>query len=100
MLIPRRLSASTERKSEDRGKGACSYGKVDPRRSTPLQRRASYLEPLELDELDRAITLVAEGRVKTVVEGAKPLEEVNEAFDALQTRDLVGCVVLDVEGVS
>jgi D-arabinose 1-dehydrogenase-like Zn-dependent alcohol dehydrogenase len=55
---------------------------------------------LELDELERAITLVAEGRVKIVVEGAKPLEEVNEAFDALQTRDLVGCVVLDVEGVS
>lgn len=53
-----------------------------------------------LDELERAITLVSEGRVQTVVDGVKPLKEVNEAFDALQAGEVVGRVVLDVGGVS
>ena len=53
-----------------------------------------------LDELERAITLVSEGRVETVVDCIKPLEEVNEAFDALQAGEVVGRVVLDVGGVS
>ena len=52
-----------------------------------------------LDELERAITLVDEGRVKTVVDGVKPLEEVNEAFDSLQAGD-IGRLVPDVVGVS
>jgi D-arabinose 1-dehydrogenase-like Zn-dependent alcohol dehydrogenase len=61
--------------------------------------RSSYTE--QLDELERAITLVAEGCVKTMVmDGPKPLEEVNEAFDALQAGDLVGRVVLDVGDMS
>jgi D-arabinose 1-dehydrogenase-like Zn-dependent alcohol dehydrogenase len=55
---------------------------------------------LGLDELERTITLVEEGRVKTVVDGVKPLEEVNEAFDALLAGEVVGRVVLDVGGVS
>jgi D-arabinose 1-dehydrogenase-like Zn-dependent alcohol dehydrogenase len=37
--------------------------------------------------------------LKTVIDGVKPLEAVNEAFDALQIGDVVGRVVLDV-GVS
>jgi D-arabinose 1-dehydrogenase-like Zn-dependent alcohol dehydrogenase len=53
-----------------------------------------------LDELERAITLVSEGRVETVVDGVKPLEEVNEAFDALQAGEVVGRMVLDVGGIS
>jgi D-arabinose 1-dehydrogenase-like Zn-dependent alcohol dehydrogenase len=53
-----------------------------------------------LDELERAITLVSEGHVETVVDKVKPLEAVNEAFDALQAGDVVGRVVLDVGGVS
>jgi D-arabinose 1-dehydrogenase-like Zn-dependent alcohol dehydrogenase len=53
-----------------------------------------------LDELERAITLVSEGRVETVVDRVKPLEEVNEVFDALQAGDVVGRVVLDVGGIS
>jgi D-arabinose 1-dehydrogenase-like Zn-dependent alcohol dehydrogenase len=55
---------------------------------------------LGLDELERTIALVAEGRVKMVVDGVKPLEEGNEAFDALRAGDVVGRVVLDVVGVS
>jgi D-arabinose 1-dehydrogenase-like Zn-dependent alcohol dehydrogenase len=55
---------------------------------------------VRLDELERAITLVSEGRVETVVDGVKPLEEVNEAFDALLAGEVVGRVVLDVGGVS
>lgn len=75
-------------------------GKVDPRRSTLLQRRAWYLEPLRLNELERAITLVAKGCVKRVVDGVKPLEEVNEVLEALEAGDVVGRVDLDVVGVS
>jgi len=55
---------------------------------------------VRLDELERAITLVSEGRVKTVVDRVKPLEAVNEALEALEAGDVVGRVVLDVGGVS
>jgi D-arabinose 1-dehydrogenase-like Zn-dependent alcohol dehydrogenase len=55
---------------------------------------------VRIDELERAITLVSEGRVKTVVDGIKPLEEVNETLEALEAGDVVGRVVLDVGGVS
>jgi len=52
------------------------------------------------DELERAIMLVADGRVEIVVDSVKPLEAANEAFDSLETGDVVGRVVLDVRGVS
>jgi D-arabinose 1-dehydrogenase-like Zn-dependent alcohol dehydrogenase len=55
---------------------------------------------VRLDELERAIMLVADGRVETVIDGVKPLESVNEAFDALEAGDVVGRVVLDVGGVT
>jgi D-arabinose 1-dehydrogenase-like Zn-dependent alcohol dehydrogenase len=55
---------------------------------------------VRLHELERAIMLVAEGRVKTVIDSVKPLEAVNEAFEALEAGDVVGRVVLDVGGVS
>ena len=55
---------------------------------------------VRLDELERAIALVANGRVKTIVDRVKPLEAVNKAFDALEAGDVVGRVVLDVGGVS
>ena len=55
---------------------------------------------VRLHELERAIMLVAEGRVKTMIDSVKPLEAVNEAFEALEAGDVVGRVVLDVGGVS
>ena len=55
---------------------------------------------VRLDELERAITLVADGRVEIVVDSVKPLEAANEAFDSLEAGDVVGRVVLDVRGMS
>lgn len=55
---------------------------------------------VRIDELERAITLVANGRVETVVDGIKPLEAVNEALEALEAGDAVGRVVLEVGDVS
>jgi D-arabinose 1-dehydrogenase-like Zn-dependent alcohol dehydrogenase len=55
---------------------------------------------VKLDELERAIMLVADGRVEIVVDSVKPLEAANEAFDSLEAGDVVGRVVLDVRGVS
>jgi D-arabinose 1-dehydrogenase-like Zn-dependent alcohol dehydrogenase len=55
---------------------------------------------VRLDELERAIMLVADGRVEIVVDSVKPLEAANEAFDSLEAGDVVGRVVLDVGGVS
>jgi D-arabinose 1-dehydrogenase-like Zn-dependent alcohol dehydrogenase len=55
---------------------------------------------VRLNELERAITPVSEGCVETVVDGVKPLEEINEAFDVLQAGEVVGRVVLDVGSVS
>ena len=55
---------------------------------------------VRLDELERAIMLVADGRVEMVVGGVKPLEAANEAFDALQAGDVVGRIVLGVADVS
>jgi D-arabinose 1-dehydrogenase-like Zn-dependent alcohol dehydrogenase len=48
------------------------------------------------DELERAIRLVADGRVQTVVDRVLPLERVNEAFAALEAGEVVGRVVLEV----
>jgi D-arabinose 1-dehydrogenase-like Zn-dependent alcohol dehydrogenase len=51
---------------------------------------------VSLDELERAIRLVADGRVRTVVDRVLPLEQANEAFEALEAHEVVGRVVLDV----
>jgi alcohol dehydrogenase len=51
-----------------------------------------------MDELDRAIRLVADGRVEVVVDRVLPLESANEAFEALEDGEVVGRVVLDVAG--
>ncbi|HEX5781215.1 MAG TPA: alcohol dehydrogenase catalytic domain-containing protein [Solirubrobacteraceae bacterium] len=48
------------------------------------------------DELERAIRLVADGRVQTVVDRVLPLEQANEAFAALEAGEVVGRVVLEV----
>ena len=53
-----------------------------------------------LDELERAIALVADGRVQAVIDRVLPLAEANEALEALEAGDVVGRVVLDVAGVS
>jgi D-arabinose 1-dehydrogenase-like Zn-dependent alcohol dehydrogenase len=53
---------------------------------------------VRLDELERAIRLVADGRVQTVVDRVLPLESANQAFEALEAREVVGRVVLDVAG--
>lgn len=50
------------------------------------------------DELARAISLVADGQVRTLVDSVRPLEEVNEAFTALESGDVSGRVVIDVAG--
>jgi 2-desacetyl-2-hydroxyethyl bacteriochlorophyllide A dehydrogenase len=55
---------------------------------------------VRLNELEQAISLVVSGRVITVIESVRPLEEVNEAFAALEAGKVVGRVVLDVAGVS
>jgi 2-desacetyl-2-hydroxyethyl bacteriochlorophyllide A dehydrogenase len=51
------------------------------------------------DELERAIRLVADGRVQVVVDRVEPLEAANDAFAALEGGEVVGRVVLDVAGV-
>ncbi len=53
---------------------------------------------VRLDELERAIRLVADGHVQMVVDRVRPLEEANEAFEALEAGAVVGRVVLDVAG--
>jgi D-arabinose 1-dehydrogenase-like Zn-dependent alcohol dehydrogenase len=53
---------------------------------------------VRLDELERAIRLVADGRVQTVVDRVLPLASANEAFEALEAREVVGRVVLDIAG--
>ena len=53
-----------------------------------------------LDELERAIVLVADGRVQVVIDRVLPLADANAALEALEAGDVVGRVVLDVAGVS
>lgn len=55
---------------------------------------------VRLDELERAIRLVADGRVHMVVDKALPLEAANDAFAALEAGQVAGRVVLDVAGVT
>lgn len=84
---------------------AVGYG-VD--RTIELPSARTVLEEVELvgsryvarDELTRAIALVADGRVRTIVDRVEPLERVNAALEALERGDVVGRVVLDVAGVA
>ena len=73
-------------------------------RSLELPSARLVLEEIELvgsryvarDELERAIRLVADGRVQTIVDRVLPLERANEAFAALEAGEVVGRVVLEV----
>jgi alcohol dehydrogenase len=77
---------------------------LDSRLNLPTAR--FVLEEVELvgsryvamDELDRAIRLVADGRVEIVVDRVLPLDRANEALEALEAGNVVGRVVLDVAG--
>jgi alcohol dehydrogenase len=79
---------------------------VDARLAVPAAR--FVLEEVELigsryvrrDELERAIRLVADGHVRTVVDRVTPLEEANDAVAALEANEVVGRVVLDVAGAA
>jgi D-arabinose 1-dehydrogenase-like Zn-dependent alcohol dehydrogenase len=53
-----------------------------------------------LDELSRAIALVADGRLRPVVDRVLPLAAVNEGLEALEAGEVVGRVVVDVAGVT
>ena len=55
---------------------------------------------VRLAELERAIAMVASGRIRTVVSAVKPLEQANDAFQSLIDGRIVGRVVLDVAGVA
>jgi len=48
------------------------------------------------DELERAIRLVADGRVQTVVDRVLPLEQANDALAALEAGEVAGRIVLNV----
>ena len=51
------------------------------------------------DDLEHAIAMVDEGAVRPIVGMVRPLERVNEVFDALVAGEVVGRAVLDVAGV-
>jgi acryloyl-coenzyme A reductase len=51
------------------------------------------------DELDDVVRMVADGRVRPVIDRVIPLERANEALTALEDGDVVGRIVLDVAGV-
>jgi alcohol dehydrogenase, propanol-preferring len=53
-----------------------------------------------MDELERAIRLVADGKVQMVIDKVRPLEGVNEVMTALEQGDVVGRAVLDVASVA
>jgi D-arabinose 1-dehydrogenase-like Zn-dependent alcohol dehydrogenase len=55
---------------------------------------------VRMDELERAINLVADGRVRTVIDRVEPLEAANRGLEALEAGEVVGRVVLDVGGVT
>lgn len=50
------------------------------------------------DDLAKAVSLVERGLVSTVVGLVRPLEEVNDVFQALEAGSVVGRAVLDVAG--
>lgn len=51
------------------------------------------------DDLERAVAMVEADLVRPVVGMVRPLEEVNDVFDALRAGEVVGRAVLDVAGV-
>lgn len=51
-----------------------------------------------MDELERVIRMVADGKVEVVVDRVLPLDRANEALEALEAGDVVGRIVLDVAG--
>jgi D-arabinose 1-dehydrogenase-like Zn-dependent alcohol dehydrogenase len=53
---------------------------------------------VRLDELQRAIQLVADGRVQIVIDEVKPLAQAGEALAALREGGVVGRLVVDVTG--
>ena len=53
-----------------------------------------------MDELQRAIQLVADGRVRMMVDAVKPFAEAGEALTALREGGVVGRLVVDVAGVT
>ena len=55
---------------------------------------------VRMDELERAIRLVAAGRVRPVIDRVLPLEQANSGIEALEGGEVVGRVVLDVAGVA
>jgi D-arabinose 1-dehydrogenase-like Zn-dependent alcohol dehydrogenase len=55
---------------------------------------------VRLDELQRAIRLVADGRVEIVVDAVKSFAQAGEALSALRDGGVVGRLVIDVAGVT
>jgi D-arabinose 1-dehydrogenase-like Zn-dependent alcohol dehydrogenase len=51
---------------------------------------------VRMDELQRAIRLVADKKVQMVIDDVRPLHAVNEVMTALENGDVVGRAVLDV----
>lgn len=51
------------------------------------------------DDMDRAVAMVETGAVQPIVGMVRPLEAVNEVFEALKAGQVVGRAVLDVAGV-
>jgi propanol-preferring alcohol dehydrogenase len=51
------------------------------------------------DDLERAVSMVAAGIVHPIIGMVRPLEGVNEVFDALRAGEVVGRAVLDVAGI-
>jgi D-arabinose 1-dehydrogenase-like Zn-dependent alcohol dehydrogenase len=52
------------------------------------------------DDLERAVALVEAGAVQPIIGMVRPLEAVNEVFEALTAGNIVGRAVLDVAGVT
>jgi alcohol dehydrogenase len=55
---------------------------------------------VRLDELARAIHLVAMGEVQVVVDRVRPFEDANTAFDDLRRGSIIGRAVIDVAGIA
>lgn len=53
---------------------------------------------MQRHELHKAISLVASGAVQTVIDSVRPLEEANDAIEAMERGEVVGRAVLDVTG--
>ena len=53
-----------------------------------------------MDELQKAIRLVADNKVQMIVDRVEPLEKANDVIESLESGEIVGRAVLDVAGVS